>query len=181
MTHLDLLRLKKYANIAIEPKTISLYEASLYEDLSFPRVIFAGREYFLALNSKDDGSCIFLSRNGRCSVHPFKPLVCRFYPFVYFEKNGDIDIDVNENAIGECPGLVDDGKPIPENIRSELIALAKARITELKMWGEVAKKWNETSFSKEEFSKVAKTFIEFILSYAEEDMKKLIDMKMWIP
>jgi len=181
VTHLDLLRLKIYANVDIKPSTISLYEASLYDDLTYPQVVFGGEKYFLALNSKDDGSCIFLLRNGKCSVHPYKPLVCRFYPFVYIENGDNISIEVNENALGECPGIIGNKRIIPEDIKSDLTKLARARIQELKMWGKVAKEWNESEYSKKEFDEVIQTFLEFITMKAEEDMKELVKKNLWIP
>lgn len=181
VTHLDLLRLHIYAGIEIKPSTINLYESSLYEDLSYPRVIFKNEGYFLALNSKDDGSCIFLSKEGKCSVHPYKPLVCRFYPFVYVEKENDVDIEINENAVGECPGLIIDKRPIPDSIKRDLIRLAQARILELRMWGRVAEEWNSSEYSKKEFDEVAEKFLEFIMGHAEEDRKKLVESGLWIP
>lgn len=181
VTHLDLLRLKMYANVDIKPDIISLYESSLYDDLTYPRVRFENEEYFLALNSNEDGTCIFLLKDGRCKVHPYKPLVCRFYPFVYVEKGEHIDIEVNENALGECPGLIDDKKPIPDSIKRELTKLAQARILELRMWGEAAEKWNNSEYSKRKFGEVAEIFLGFIMRIAEEDRKKLVEKNLWIP
>ncbi|MEL9939562.1 MAG: YkgJ family cysteine cluster protein [Ignisphaera sp.] len=181
VTHLDLLRLHIYAGIEIKPSIINLYESSLYEDLTYPRVIFKNESYFLALNSKDDSSCIFLSKEGKCNIHPYKPLVCRFYPFVYIEKESEIDIEINENALGECPGLIIDKKPIPDSIKRDLIRLAQVRILELKMWGRVAEEWNSSEYSKKEFDEVAEKFLGFIMSRAEEDRKKLVESGLWIP
>jgi hypothetical protein len=173
VTHLDLLRIEIYAKVNIKPDMLSLYDASLYEDLQYPQIVFNSNKYFLALSSKEDGSCIFLSKDGKCSIHPYKPIVCRFYPFVYIENdNGDIDIDLNDNAIGECPGIILDGKPIPDNIRKEYLRLAKARILELKLWKRVAEEWNSSAYSSKSFEFVADTFLEFIMSRAREDMNK---------
>ncbi|MEM0026523.1 MAG: YkgJ family cysteine cluster protein [Ignisphaera sp.] len=181
VTHLDLLRLHIYSKVEIKPNVINLYESSLYDDLTYPRVMFKNESYFLALNSKDDGSCIFLSKEGKCRVHPYKPLVCRFYPFVYIEKEDHIDIDINENALGECPGLIIDKKPIQDPVKRDLARLAQARILELKMWNDVAEKWNSSQYSKKEFDDVAEKFLEFVIRYAEEDRKKLVEKGLWIP
>jgi Fe-S-cluster containining protein len=181
VTHLDLLRIELYTSIKIYPKMLNLYEVSLYEDLSYPHVVFGGEKYFLALNSKEDGSCLFLSPNGRCSIHPYKPLVCRFYPFVYSEKEDNIEIELNDNAIGECPGIILNGRPIPEDVKKSLSILARARILELKMWDDVAMQWNASSYSKKNFDDIGSIFIDFIMKFAREDMKKLREMKLWIP
>jgi Fe-S-cluster containining protein len=181
VTHLDLLRVELYTNFRVSSRMINLYEVSLYEDLSYPYVTFSGEKYFLALSSKEDGSCIFLLTNGRCSIHPYKPLVCRFYPFVYIEKGNEIEIELNDNAIGECPGVILDGKPIPEDVKKDLARLARARLLELKMWNDVAMQWNESPYSKKDFESVSPIFIDFILRLAKEDLKKLMEMRLWIP
>lgn len=35
----------------------------------------------LQLKEKSDGSCFFQADNGRCSIYPVRPLICRTYPF----------------------------------------------------------------------------------------------------
>lgn len=35
------------------------------------------------LKKRGDGSCVFLESDGRCGVHPSKPLLCRLFPFYY--------------------------------------------------------------------------------------------------
>uniref|UniRef100_A0A7C4BE38 YkgJ family cysteine cluster protein n=1 Tax=Ignisphaera aggregans TaxID=334771 RepID=A0A7C4BE38_9CREN len=181
VTHLDLLRIELYAGIKVNSNMLSLYEVSLYEELSYPYVVFSGEKYFLALNSKEDGSCLFLSTNGRCSIHPYKPLVCRFYPFVYTEKGDTIEIELNNNAIGECPGIILDGRAVPEDIKRDLAKLARARMLELRMWNDVAMQWNESPYSKKDFNEVGSIFVDFIMRFTKEDMKRLREMNLWLP
>jgi len=107
VTHLDLWRLYYYGGIVDLENYVRLAESS--DPGSDPKpVLFNGEYKHLALAERGDG-CVFLE-NGKCQVHSYKPLVCRFYPFVYYVKeDGDIGIDVNEKAVGECRFSVDGG------------------------------------------------------------------------
>jgi len=49
---------------------------------------------------KSDGACIFL-KGDKCSVYPYRPLACRFYPFILFH----IGMSYVFIIAGECPGL----------------------------------------------------------------------------
>jgi len=175
VTHLDLLRIREYGGIEITRDIVSLYEAELYEDLFYPRVSLGGREYFLALASRSDGSCIFLD-NGKCSIHRFKPYVCRFYPFVYVEKDDDVDIEVNENAIGECPGLILDNDNIPIDLKNTLKMYARIRIQELKLYERVVDDWNRSELSA---NGDIDYLLQYILGRAVYDKKYLESIGMW--
>lgn len=181
VTHLDLHRLELYCGMRVGKDLLALYEASLYEDLSYPCVVFGNQRYYLALSSKPDGSCLFLLDDGRCRVHPFKPLVCRFYPFVYVDLGGDVDIEVNENAIGECPGLVVDDAGVPPDIKESLKKVARARIKELRLWESAVAEWNATAHSRRDFDEVADVFIDFALSRARREREALEKEGVWVP
>lgn len=47
---------------------------------------------------KDNGFCVFLETDKRCSIHEGRPGLCRSFPF-YLEDDGSIDVDLS------CPGL----------------------------------------------------------------------------
>lgn len=58
-----------------------------------------GRRVIGYLKRKEE-LCIFLTKEGFCSIYPQRPLYCRLYPFmkeVYFHSEIDIDLS--------CPGL----------------------------------------------------------------------------
>lgn len=40
-----------------------------------------GKEYYLGLK-RENGRCVFLTLENRCSIHKFKPLVCSTFPFL---------------------------------------------------------------------------------------------------
>lgn len=181
VTHLDLLRLKIYGGIDITLSMLSLKDRERY-DLGglYPPIKLWGREYYIALASREeDRSCIFLLSDGRCSVHEFKPLVCRLYPFVYYvKKSSDIDIAVIKKAVGEYPGLIVDSEPIPADVVEHLKRLARVRREELSLWNSAILEWN----SKQGYSEDAGlgSFLDFALKKAEAHRKELDSWGMWI-
>lgn len=42
------------------------------------------------INTKEDGSCVFLNKSGRCEVYANRPLECRIFPFDVQEMNGTL-------------------------------------------------------------------------------------------
>jgi Fe-S-cluster containining protein len=129
----------------------------------------------LALAERGEG-CVFLE-GGRCRVHSFKPLVCRFYPFVYVVRgDGEVDIEVNERAVGECPGLVLDDRPIDPEIADYLRRVARARIAELKLWSEVAEEWSKDYGRDSDLDEL----LNYLLRRARRDFVELSQRGMWI-
>ena len=165
VTHLDILRLVLYGGYnpldIVEPLEASIYPPTT----DIPAIRLSDGDYYIALKIERDGSCIFLNRDGKCKVHEFKPLVCRFYPFIYVVRNGDIVIEVNTTALGECPGLVLDDKPIPQHIVEALQKLAKVRIEELRLWRELINEWNNSVAGSRNF----KEFVRFAIKRAWAD------------
>lgn len=156
----------------IEIKDSEQYELDIY-----PPIRINKKEYYLGLASKEDGSCIFLRDDGKCVVHEFKPLVCRFYPFVYWVKeDGGIDIDLNEKAMNECPGLILDGELIDRGIVESLKRIALIRRAELKLWSEAINEWNKYYGDK---SCHLSLFLKFALEKAEIHRKVLVEHGLW--
>ncbi|MEM1645200.1 MAG: YkgJ family cysteine cluster protein [Ignisphaera sp.] len=178
VTHLDLLRLQIYGNIKVDENIVELKDSEQYELDIYPPIKINNKEYYLGLALKEDGSCIFLRSDGKCAVHEFKPLVCRFYPFVYwFKENGEIDIDLNEKAIGECLGLILDGEPIDRSIVESLKRIARIRREELKLWSDIINEWNKYYGNE---SRNLKLFLKFAFEKAEIHRKELIKRGLWI-
>ncbi len=176
VTHLDVLRLIMYGNYdpldVLEPLETSIYPAPL----EVPTVRFDNGEYYIALRMKLDGSCIFLDYTGKCRVHEYKPMVCRFYPFVYIVRDGDIVIEVNAAALGECPGLILDPQPIPQHVIENLRRLARVRIEELERWRRVVDEWNRGSSIPKNFE----NFVRFAICKAKEDYRELLEKGLWV-
>jgi len=178
ITHLDMLRLVIYGNVEVS-NAIELKNAKIYHSKKFPKIKLRRGEYYLALREKKgSSSCIFLTDDGRCSVHEYKPLTCRFYPFVYIvQKDGTIKISINEKAINECPGIILDNKPVDRDIVNSLTRLARVRLIELDLYRNLVNEWN--SELNGPFSR-ARDFIEYALDMAKRHKKNLEEKGMWI-
>jgi lysine-N-methylase len=76
---------------------------------------FWRRQY--QLNHRADGSCVFLSEQGRCRVHErfgyqSKPLPCRLYPFVLIPHGDSWGVSVRY----ACPSsAANKGRPLPKH------------------------------------------------------------------
>src|SRR5260370_42173451 len=82
------------------------------------------------LNSREDGSCVFLSEQGRCRIHEkfgyeTKPLPCRLFPFVLVPTGDHWSVGMRF----ACPSAAENkGRPIPEH--DEALGEFAARLAE---------------------------------------------------
>jgi lysine-N-methylase len=82
------------------------------------------------LNHRDDGSCVFLSEQGRCRVHErfgyeTKPLPCRLFPFVLVPAGDHWNVGLRF----ACPSAAaNKGRPLPEH--TEALTEFAARLAE---------------------------------------------------
>ncbi|MEM3704498.1 MAG: YkgJ family cysteine cluster protein [Candidatus Bathyarchaeia archaeon] len=68
---------------------------------SFAEKVQSFEPYAYKMRKTADGKCVFLNKN-LCTIYPYRPLICRFYPF-----------ELNETSSGtyafaytkECPGI----------------------------------------------------------------------------
>ncbi|MDW8035330.1 MAG: YkgJ family cysteine cluster protein [Candidatus Korarchaeum sp.] len=79
-------------------------------------------EYYLTgasyrMKLKEDGSCVFLSGDGKCSIYELRPDTCRRYPFIVGE--GFILVSLS------CPGVSWDAEGDPEPFRKPSERIAK--------------------------------------------------------
>jgi Fe-S-cluster containining protein len=175
--HTDLYRLHVYGRIDVHrlAECIDLYSCD-DEDRRFKPLRLGSKCTYLALKSNDD-ECIFLSRDGKCLVHSFKPLVCRFYPFLYVVKeDGDVDIELNEKAIEECKGLEVDDPRIPLEVKEALRTLAKARLREIELWNEAVDEIEKANGELQDIE----SLIRRLLRRAEADKEGLCKEGLWI-
>jgi hypothetical protein len=90
--------------------------------------------------------------------------------------DGEVDIEVNERAVGECPGLVLDDRPIDPEIADYLRRVARARIAELKLWSEVAEEWSKDYGRDSDLDEL----LNYLLRRARRDFVELSQRGMWI-
>ena len=172
VTHLDVFRIVYYGDFKPE-EFLKPHEGP---SSSIPSIKTRRREYCLALR-QDMNKCVFLLDNGKCSIHEFKPLTCRFYPFVYVTRNGKaIDIDVYSKALGKCPGLVMDKNPINTSLRNQLLRLANIRLIEIKLYHEAI---SNLLYEFNSNPSIQET-IDFLVDKAKKDYYKLRANKLWV-
>jgi len=84
----------------------------------------------LRLKTKHDHTCVFLDGNHKCSIHKFRPLICRVYPFWYSKSDKEVfDIVKHEDSSGSSVCLFLKFHPnidqIQKNVISEVKSVAK--------------------------------------------------------
>ncbi len=107
ITHIDILRISKYTGMDIKEFT-ALFPKEYTTEWSYPVIKLRDGEFYLVLRKNIDSSCIFNKRIDDkliCSIHPVKPYICRFYPFVYWEDKGIVKFEIYEKAYPFCPGI----------------------------------------------------------------------------
>ncbi|MFX1440701.1 MAG: YkgJ family cysteine cluster protein [Promethearchaeota archaeon] len=108
---------------------------------------------YIALRRMENKECIFLS-DDLCMIHQFRPGVCRSFPFVFREKEGETTWGLS--AVKEiCPGLGTG----PEIAFNELKAISLPILRELSLYREFVSEWN-----KNQENPTASLLIESILS-----------------
>lgn len=75
---LDIYRLTGHLNMKFEQLLGSRIELNVVDGIILPN---------LKMNKTQD-ACTFLNKEGRCSIHPFRPGICRLFPLGrYYEHN----------------------------------------------------------------------------------------------
>ena len=94
---------------------------------------------YVALKKMENGDCIFL-KDDQCMIHPIRPVVCKSFPFVFRESNGELSWGYSSKK-EICPGL-DSGPIISEE---ELVSLAQEILDNLSSYRKYASEWNNQS------------------------------------
>jgi hypothetical protein len=105
------------------PISSACYERLVQSGISPDMFEFVG---YRRLKTRTNGECV-LSKNGKCSIHSYKPETCRSGPFT-FDMNGDmIALYLKHERICPIVGLL---KEVPEAYRQQY-DLAVQNITDL--------------------------------------------------
>lgn len=96
---------------------------------------------FMALKKMENGDCIFLKED-LCMIHPVRPLVCRSFPFVFTESEGQRNWGLSAKK-EICPGL-GTGPLISED---DIKELAESILPDMRIYKEFTEEWNENQTS----------------------------------
>lgn len=75
---LDIYRLTKHLNVSFEQLLADKIELNVVDGLILPNLKMSGTEE----------RCAFLNEEGRCSIHQFRPGICRLFPLGRYYNNG---------------------------------------------------------------------------------------------
>ncbi len=155
-----------YLNLGLLPSSVSaLYPKAVAGDWGYPAIkLCDGREYYLVLRKKLDGSCIFTKWvNGGliCSIHNYKPLTCRYYPYIY-RPGSVVTMELYDGAIGYCPGI---GKGNYYDLSREAATVALS-ISSKKRLEEFVSKWNKEDAEQGDLSTFMKRLDEEVMRLA---------------
>jgi len=166
ITHVDLLRI--YKNTGLEPLYfITFFKKDMTTGWDYPTIKFEDGEYYMILAKRPDGSCIFNKYvNDRliCKIHKFKPLVCRFYPFIYWIENDIVKFEILDKAINYCPGI---GIGPVHDFEIEYRAVIEIRKAK-EEYSRIVSKWNSL-VDKGIVNPTPESFIRFILNTVSLD------------
>lgn len=175
VTHLDIKRiLENRSDLTVEDFVTTTFSDDKEDNESF--ISTYGKRNLALKKKKDSKECLFLDGN-RCSIHFFKPLVCRVWPFGY--ENGKISwIKEHRGFIKKvCQHTMKEGSNDPEELKKLVLWHYKER----KLLAKITQKWNDEKKkeldSGDTFTNIYdKDFIDFILkeiSYQSDTEKEL--------
>ncbi len=136
----DLARI--YSRLGLLPSQVSaLYPKTVAGGWDYPSLQVEGGEYYLVLRKKLDGACIFTKWEGgrlACSIHDYRPLSCRYYPFIY-RAEGIASFELFSGAVGYCPGV---GRGNYHDLSGEA-SVVESSMAARRRFEEFARRWNE--------------------------------------
>ena len=106
-----------------EAEKIASHTCQLISD--FSDKINDNDPFVYEMKKSSEGKCVFL-KNNRCSIYPFRPLICICYPFE-LKFNEDEEL-YNFDFTVECPG-VNQGKSLDKTYFKRLVGLAQERLS----------------------------------------------------
>jgi Fe-S-cluster containining protein len=109
--------------IMTESEARRISEQTRHSSADFAYRIEGHAPYAYEMRKKREGTCVFLDE-AFCTVYPFRPLVCRFYPFeLKPEERGGFVFSYTD----ECPGI-GRGKRLTRKEFQESLNEAKDRL-----------------------------------------------------
>lgn len=88
---LDFYRLSNHLNLSFEAMLDNQIELHIVDGIILPN---------LKMLDAPDENCVFLNSNGRCSIHPYRPGICRIFPLGRLYENNSFSYILQTN---ECP------------------------------------------------------------------------------
>jgi Fe-S-cluster containining protein/predicted negative regulator of RcsB-dependent stress response len=177
ISHTDLMRiLENRPDLKIED---IIQYSPLNPDVSSTG-LFAG-EFFTSENNQkkwmllkkkpEENECVFLTEDNRCSIHAFKPIICKAWPFSLRKTDNNIVWAKNNRKFIQqyCAHKLEKDSNNPRELEKTLEELSRDRIEYISL----VYKWNnQLKISKEKLSD--SDFVKFLFekSKIEQNKKK---------
>ena len=117
---------------AVRPRDFTVfYPSSIDPSGDFPRILLRGAWYCLGMAFSSRGACIWHTKEGRCAIHHFSPLVCQAYPWTLDTEDSII---FNPDAI--CQAVFAPREP------GVTKAVVQQSWNESQRYAELVERWN---------------------------------------
>lgn len=85
---LDAMRIEEALDLSFEELLVNHLELNVVDGIILPNLKMSGQ----------DEACVFLNEEGRCSIHPARPSICRIFPLGRIYEDGAFSyfLQVNE-------------------------------------------------------------------------------------
>lgn len=176
ITHLDIQRiLENRKDLTVDDFVTTTFSEDKEDNESF--ISTYGKRNLALKKKKNSNECLFLDGN-RCSIHFFKPLVCRVWPFAY--EDGKITwIKEHKGFIKKvCQHTMKEGANNPEEIKNLTLWHYKER----KLLAKITQKWNDEKRKElslgETFTNIYdQDFIDFVIKEInfQSETEKLLE------
>jgi Fe-S-cluster containining protein len=118
---------EKKRQILMLDEEAKLIESKLGKNISeFTSICNYKTPYVYEMKKNENGKCVFLSSDCKCSIYSNRPLICRFYPFELVNR-----IEYEFLFSNECPGI-NWGKKIGKKYFADLFRLANLKFKNIK-------------------------------------------------
>jgi Fe-S-cluster containining protein len=163
LTHLDIERILENRSDLNTDDFVGFAPSDKDDHESF--ISTYGKRQIVLKKKKGKNECVFLENN-MCSIHDFKPRVCKVWPFSLEENNEIKWIKEHRGFIKkQCKHISVPG----ENNPDELLQLLKQHYKERNLFTKISNKWNN---SKKELLNSGEMFLDI---YDEDFLKFILE------
>jgi Fe-S-cluster containining protein len=119
---------------------------------------------YIGLLKDKDSRCVFLDDDDTCKIHPYRPSICRSFPFTFLmsenEKKITGTIGYTNKGIEYCPGIKKSAPIVKKKKMGELLV---QNLADIAADAKMAERWNNMVRTKQIPAKAAKYIAAILL------------------
>ncbi|MHA1646286.1 MAG: YkgJ family cysteine cluster protein [Promethearchaeota archaeon] len=179
LTYSDIIRLHETKHYSLDQllNKLSFYVFSQdptpeqIKQMVFPPIHTQKGPAFIGLRKRDDGRCVFLNKQNKCSIYRARPNLCRTFPFHYYYNNIDssgksqMEMNWTVKAIDYCEGI---GDPNPEINMEEWSLLGRFTLENLEKEKVLIQQWND-AVNAGKISGTAENYLRIVLNLIDKE------------